>query len=102
MVGGFSQVDQAQIANLRNDPMLSKAEEEARKAYRERNNGELGNMVELYQQVVAGINYKMIFQTENGNYEVLVFAQPWTETYKVLEMNPVINNQWFNIIPNIK
>lgn len=74
--------------------MLSRAEQEARTAFREKHNGgELGNMIELYEQVVAGINYKMIFQTENGNYEVLVFAQPWTETYKVLEMSPVINNQ---------
>lgn len=88
MVGGFRKADEATLANAKNDAMLTKAEQVARDYYRAQNNGELGALVELYEQVVAGINYKMIFQTETGQYEATVFAQPWTETYKVTSMKP--------------
>lgn len=35
---------------------------------------------------MAGVNYKMVFGTEMGDYEVIVFCQPWTEIYDVLEV----------------
>lgn len=40
----------------------------AREAYRSENNGELGSLLSVSQQVVSGVNYKMTFQTENGEY----------------------------------
>ena len=60
---------------------MASAVQAARDEFRSRNNGELGNVIEVYEQVVAGLNYKMIFQTENGNYEVVVWAQPWNDKY---------------------
>lgn len=33
----------------------------------------------------------MTFATEKGEYTVVVFSQPWTETFKVLEMKPAVN-----------
>lgn len=76
-----------------NDAMFSKVDKTARDAYHAKTNGELGNLISVAQQVVAGINYKLTYQTENGQYEVTVFAQPWTETYQATEMKPVINRQ---------
>jgi hypothetical protein len=35
----------------------------------------------------------MRFQTENGDYEIVVFTQPWTSTYQVLEMKPAVTGQ---------
>jgi hypothetical protein len=43
--------------------VLASAIEAARNEFRSKNNGELGNVIEVYEQVVAGMNYKMIFQT---------------------------------------
>lgn len=57
--------------------------------YAERNSGSLGQLVKVYQQVVAGMNYKLIFETNAGQVEVDVFAQPWTETYDVTNIQPV-------------
>ncbi len=35
------------------------------------------------QQVVAGLNYKMVFTSPKGFVEVVVFDQPWTNTLEV-------------------
>lgn len=46
-----------------NDAIFSRAQTTARDAYRAKNNGELGNLVSVSKQVVAGVNYKMVFAT---------------------------------------
>lgn len=51
---------------MQNDANFERVQKIARDAYRSENNGELGNLISVSQQVVSGINYKMIFQTENG------------------------------------
>lgn len=56
----------------------------ARTTFAEEHNGVLGEIKTVYRQVVAGINYTIIFATEEGDFEVKVFVQPWTETYRVL------------------
>ena len=69
MLGGYSDVDPQALTKLQqNDAIFSKAETTARDAFRSQNNGELGNLISVSQQVVAGINYKMVFATENGEY----------------------------------
>jgi hypothetical protein len=46
-------------------------------------------LIALQTQVVAGVNYKMTFETEKGDYEIIVFCQPWTETYEVTSIKQV-------------
>lgn len=63
MVGGYKKKEQAEVANFETNLVLASAIEAARVEFRSKNNGELGNVIEVYEQVVAGLNYKMIFQT---------------------------------------
>ncbi len=77
-------MDPQALSQMQNDATFSRAQTMAREAYRSESNGELGTLISVSQQVVAGINYKMVFQTENGDYEVVVFCQPWTDTFRVL------------------
>jgi hypothetical protein len=35
----------------------------------------------------------MTFQTENGEYIVVVNSQPWLQTLKVIEMKPAVTRQ---------
>ena len=84
MVGGYSEVHQDQLSALRSDDGFLKSEEAARKAFAEKHTETLGQLVKVYQQVVAGMNYKMVFETNSGQVEVDVFSQPWTETYEVI------------------
>lgn len=43
----------------------------------------MGELKEVWTQIVAGVNYKMVFESPNGDYQIIVFAQPWTETYEI-------------------
>ncbi len=95
MVGGFTEVHDDQLSALRKDDSFLRSEEVARKAYAKRNSGNLGQLVKVYQQVVAGMNYKLIFETNNEQVEIDVFAQPWSETYEVTNIQHVNQGVWF-------
>jgi hypothetical protein len=81
MVGGYSEVQEDQLASIRAEDDFIKSEEAARKKYAKDYSENLGQLVKVYKQVVAGMNYKMIFETPSGQVEIDVFSQPWTETY---------------------
>lgn len=83
-MGGYTEVNPQELSQMSNDANFASVQKLAREAYRAENNGELGNLISVSQQVVSGINYKMVFQTENGEYEVVVYCQPWTNTFQVL------------------
>ncbi len=46
---------------MRGDFAFSRSESEARRAYREAHHAELGQLVKVFQQVVAGMTYRMVF-----------------------------------------
>lgn len=46
---------------MKNDASFAKAEKLAREAFGAENNGELGQLLSVSQQVVSGVNYKMVF-----------------------------------------
>ena len=69
--------------------MFNQAEALARESYSEERNGELGTLIAVSRQVVSGINYRMIFMTDDGEFEVTVYIQPWTDTKEVLDMKPL-------------
>lgn len=89
-VGGYSEVRQDMLSSLRGEQSFVRSEELARKAYQETRHGNLGQLHKVYQQVVAGVNYKMVFETSEGLMEVTVFCQPWTNTYEILSIEPCI------------
>lgn len=97
MVGGYTEVHEDQLASVRAEDGFIKSEEAARKKYAEDHNENLGQLVKVYQQVVAGMNYKMVFETPSGQVEIDVFAQPWTETYQVTGVQRVYQAVWFLI-----
>jgi hypothetical protein len=47
------------------------------------NGGELGDLVNVERQLVAGFNYLLTFATETGVVVITVFDQSWTQTRKV-------------------
>jgi hypothetical protein len=91
-MGGFKKVDSTDMVELQSDSVFSEAMKLAREGYSAESNGELGKLLAVYRQIVSGVNYKMIFETKNGDYEIVVFTQPWTNTYAILSMKPAPNN----------
>lgn len=58
---------------------------EAEKFVRQKYPRELANAVlrQATEQVVAGKNFRMIFDSPTGQYEAVVWNQPWTKTLEV-------------------
>ncbi len=94
MVGGYTEIHQDQLASIRSEQSFIKSEEAARKKFADEHHENLGQLVKVYQQVVAGMNYKMVFETASGQVEIDVFSQPWTETYDVTAIQKVIEGVW--------
>lgn len=67
-----------------------RSEEVARKFYKDTRHGNLGQLHKVYQQVVAGVNYRMVFETSEGLMEITVFCQPWTNTFDVISIEPFV------------
>jgi hypothetical protein len=88
-LGSYNSIDDGMLVELRNDSVFGKAEKLARETYKVKNNDELGCLKSVSKQPVAGINYKMVFESPNGDYEIVVFTQKWTDTYLVLSIKPV-------------
>ena len=66
------------------------AEAKAREGFYERENTQLGRMLEVETQVVAGTNYRFTFtknESSGETVEVVVFVQPWTNTVKVIRID---------------
>lgn len=71
---------------------MSIVEQTAREDYAKKNNGKnLGQLLSVSQQVVAGINYKCNFASDSGEVEVVVFRQAWTETTQVTSISFISN-----------
>lgn len=63
---------------------MSLVEQAAREEYAKKNNGKnLGQLLSVSQQVVAGVNYRCNFASDSGEVEVVVFRQVWTDTTQV-------------------
>ena len=90
MVGGYQDVDDSALTQLQNDENFNRAETLAREAFRAERNEELGELISVREQVVAGVNYKMTFESESGQkFQVVVFCQPWTGHFEVINIKPV-------------
>lgn len=93
MAGGYHNVSPKDLANLENDEMFIKALEVARQGFESQENAVLGRLVGVQTQVVAGMNYKMTFNSSVGEYQIVVFCQPWTNTYKITSITPITSTQ---------
>lgn len=63
--------------------LFQRSVSEARKEFEQKENMKLGDVTAVKQQIVSGINFKITFASPNGPYDIVVYAQPWTDTYKV-------------------
>lgn len=63
MAGGYKAVSAKDLLNLQNDEMFARAYMLARKDLEQKTNGKVGKLVAVSTQVVAGVNYQMIFET---------------------------------------
>jgi len=55
----------------------------------------LGEIKSVSEQIVSGINYRMVFNSKSGPVQVTVYCQAWTNTYEVTEMKPFVEENWF-------
>lgn len=76
--GGYQTVKKEKLHEMLEDPTFHKAEKEARSHYLSYNGASLGQVINVETQVVAGINYKITFETRSGPTEIIVWVQPWT------------------------
>lgn len=84
--GGFTPVESSEIPTLIHNDVYQAAETKAREVFQEKHNANLGTVVAVQQQMVAGINYKITFESVEGTYDIVVFTQPWTNTIKVIDI----------------
>lgn len=66
-----------------------------RNAFELEHNGEISKLVSISTQVVAGVNYKIVFESDETTYEAVVYSQPWTQTVEVLYIKEAIKQNWF-------
>jgi len=66
-VGGYKAVPESALQDLINSDMFKQAEAEARKEFSLKENAELGHIIGVKEQIVAGINYKITFASPIGN-----------------------------------
>jgi hypothetical protein len=71
------------------DEKFSRVEKLAREACKDTNSDEPGKLKSVSKQIVSGVNYKMVFEKQNGECEAVVYTQQWTDTYVVLSIKPV-------------
>lgn len=64
MVGGYSSLN---WHDLQDQQDVMEIVDFARQEYAQQNGGELGPLVKIDRQLVAGFNYKMVFESEQGN-----------------------------------
>ena len=61
-------------------------------AFEAEHNENISKVLSIAAQIVAGINYKIDFETPSTIYEGVVFFQPWTNTIEVLSIQRKIQN----------
>jgi fructose-specific phosphotransferase system component IIB len=86
-------VPKEEIEEVLHDSAFVRVEQEARKHFLQQNGQNLGEIVKIETQVVSGINYKITFRTSNGPVEVIVWSQPWTDTFQVMGVNTNLHNE---------
>lgn len=69
----------------------------AKKTYESQYNEPLGKLISVSEQVVSGVNLKFVFENSTGGQnEIIVYVQPWTDTYQVTSIKPSSQTQWLD------
>lgn len=79
LMGGYQTIDIEQQDNAESNE-LAGIEAFARAEFSKTNGGELGELVDVRRQLVAGLNYKLTFESESEVVVMTVFDQSWTQT----------------------
>lgn len=77
LIGGYAPFNQNDLQEMNEIVDLARSE------YLKQNGGNLGDLVSVERQVVAGFNYKLLFESDQGSVEIIVFDQSWTHTREV-------------------
>lgn len=75
---------------MQNEGILKNAIIKAREEYGKTHNESLGEIIQVSEQIVSGINYRVIFNSASGPIQVTIYCQAWTDTYEVTEMKPLV------------
>lgn len=82
-VGDYKEVPKEVIDNLIDSLTFEEIELVARKHFTEKEHITLGKILAIEEQIVAGVSYKILFESDKGHYEVSIFVQPWTNKIEV-------------------
>ena len=83
---------------MQNEGILKSAIAKAKEEYSKTHNENLGDIIKVSEQIVSGINYRIIFNSSSGPVQVTVYCQAWTDTFEVIEMKPFIEENWLDLI----
>jgi hypothetical protein len=75
---------------MQNEGILKTAIEKARTEYLQEHNDNLGEVMKVSEQIVSGINYRIVFNSGSGPVQITVYCQAWTETYEVTEIKSLV------------
>jgi hypothetical protein len=75
---------------MQNEGILKEAITKARTEYLQKNNDNLGDIVSVSEQIVSGINYRIVFNSGSGPVQITVYCQSWTGTYEVTEIKLLV------------
>ena len=75
---------------MQNEGILKEAIAKARIEYLEKQNDNLGEVVSVSEQIVSGINYRIVFNSGSGPVQITVYCQAWTNTYEVTEIKSLV------------
>ncbi len=71
------------LTEFSKNDIFNKALTKARDAYKEAHGDSLGELITVKEQIVSGVNYKMVFNSSSGKVMVTVYCQSWTNTYEI-------------------
>ena len=82
--GGWQEVDVTNFGSQDEENLVNEAVDQSRKVYEEDNNsnkwGQLDEVLSVKKQIVAGVNYKILWSTVNGDHiEIEVYQVPWQQ-----------------------
>ena len=75
---------------MQNEGILKEAITKSRTEYLLKNNENLGDIVSVSEQIVSGINYRIVFNSRSGPVQITVYCQSWTGTYEVTEIKSLV------------
>lgn len=85
LLGGYEVIELSAINDAEEYKEIQSIISFAKEDYSKKNEEPLGQVVAISRQLVAGWNYKIIFEIPEGYVQIIVFDQSWTQTREVTD-----------------